>query len=182
MSKSHESGAKALPVHAIRRHSSGHAASAPVVDHVDLDYDGRLLRRRRLTTAGGMALAVDLAEVTSVEQGDLLLLADGRAVEVRAAPEALLELRGDLVPLAWHIGNRHTPCQFGADALRIRDDHVLADMARRLGAEVVPVTAAFSPEGGAYGHGRTFGHDHGHHHSHDHGHDHHHGHDHGHDH
>jgi hypothetical protein len=47
------------------------------------------------------------------------------------------------------------------DHLLIRDDHVLADMLARLGAEVSRVTAPFVPEGGAYGHGRTHGHSHG---------------------
>ena len=37
----------------------------------------------------------------------------------------------------------------------------------RLGAELVDITAPFTPEGGAYGHGRTMGHDHG---DHDHAH------------
>jgi urease accessory protein len=39
---------------------------------------------------------------------------------------------------------------------------VLADMLRGLGATVTPVMARFTPEGGAYGMGRTMGHDHGH--------------------
>jgi urease accessory protein len=34
-------------------------------------------------------------------------------------------------------------------------------MLSRLGATVRPVMAPFSPEGGAYGHGRTHGHHHG---------------------
>ena len=34
-------------------------------------------------------------------------------------------------------------------------------MLAKLGAEVMPVEAPFRPEGGAYGHGRTLGHEHG---------------------
>ena len=83
-------------------------------------------------------------------------------IAVEAAPEPLLRITGDLTRLAWHIGNRHTPCQIAGDHLLIRADHVLADMLARLGATVEPVTGAFTPEGGAYGHGRTHGHDHGH--------------------
>ena len=37
-----------------------------------------------------------------------------------------------------------------SDALRIRRDHVLADLARQLGADVVEIEAPFTPEGGAY--------------------------------
>jgi urease accessory protein len=130
-------------------------------DRVLLDFEGRLLRRRRLVTESGGSLVVDLPETTSLEDGDALVLESGARVAVVAADEPLLEVTGPNLPrLAWHIGNRHTPCRIEADRLFIRDDHVLADMLRQLGAEVVSLRAPFSPEGGAYGHGRTMGHDH----------------------
>ncbi|MEM9343886.1 MAG: urease accessory protein UreE [Pseudomonadota bacterium] len=131
-------------------------------DHVALDYEGRLIRRRRLESAGGVAFLVDLPEVVSIEDGQCLVLEDGRRVAVAAADEALLEVRGDLARLAWHIGNRHTPCRIEADRLVIREDYVLRAMLERLGAEVTEATGPFVPEGGAYGHGRTFGHEHSH--------------------
>ena len=166
-----------------RAHRVSRGAATDADDHVSLDYEGRFLRRKRLVSAGGRAFLVDLAEVTSLDEGDRLDLGDGSGIAVRAAPEALLEIRGEgLARLAWHIGNRHTPCRIEADRLLIREDHVLADMLARLGATVVPVTAPFQPEGGAYGHGRTLGHshgpaEHGDHAGHgDHGHDHDHGH------
>ena len=88
-------------------------------------------------------------------------LADGREVEVVAAPEPLLEIRGrNLVRLAWHIGNRHTPCQVETDRLLIQPDHVIRDMLARLGAEIAERVEPFTPEGGAYGHGRTHSHAH----------------------
>jgi urease accessory protein len=111
---------------------------------------------------------VDLPETVSLDAGDALETKDGGFVEIVAAPEPLLKVTGDLPRLAWHIGNRHTPCQIEGDHLLIRADHVLADMLHRLGASVEDVTAPFTPEGGAYGHGRTHGHDHGH--AHDHAH------------
>ena len=131
-------------------------------DHVALDYEARLIRRKRLQSAGGVAFLVDLAEVVSVEEGQGFELEDGRVIAVHAAPEALLAVTGDLPRLAWHIGNRHTPCRIEADRLVIREDHVLAAMLEKLGAQVEAATGPFSPEGGAYGHGRTMGHDHGH--------------------
>ena len=81
-------------------------------------------------------------------------------MEVAAAAEAVLVVKGDITRLAWHLGNRHTPCQIEADRLVIRADHVLADMLRGLGATVTPAEAPFTPEGGAYGMGRTMGHAH----------------------
>lgn len=148
-------------------------ASGPFHGQVVLDYDARLLRRKRLACAGGDFL-VDLPEVTSLEDGDAFGLSDGRRVVIRAAPEPVLVIRGDLARLAWHIGNRHTPCRIEPDRLIIRQDHVLEAMLRQLGAGLSHEDMPFRPEGGAYGHGRTFGHDHGpgHVHSHDHHHDH----------
>ncbi|GHG12098.1 MULTISPECIES: urease accessory protein UreE [Paracoccus] len=150
-------------------------APAPFDGEIALDYEGRLLRRKKLASGTGDFL-VDLPEVTSVEDGDAFELSDGRRIVMRARPEPVLVIRGHLARLAWHIGNRHTPCRIEADRLIIRQDHVLEAMLRQLGAEIQHADLPFRPEGGAYGHGRTFGHDHGssHHHAHDHSHAHHH--------
>ncbi|MCA8880580.1 MAG: urease accessory protein UreE [Rhodobacteraceae bacterium] len=130
-------------------------------DQVDLDHAARFLRRRRLVSRGGRAFLVDLPKATELADGAVLELENGVRIAVEAAPEPLLEIRGDLPRLAWHIGNRHTPCEIGADRLRIVRDHVLAEMLRGLGADLHETIAPFRPEGGAYGMGRTFGHEHG---------------------
>lgn len=140
-------------------HRAGHW-TAPATDQVILDYEARFLRRKRLTTEGGAEVLVDLAETVSLNAGDALETEDGSLIAVAAAAEPLLKITGDLTRLAWHIGNRHTPCQIAGDHLLIRDDHVLADMLAHLGAQTEKVTAPFIPEGGAYGHGRTHGHSH----------------------
>ncbi len=130
-------------------------------DSVALDYDARFLRRKRLTTALGQPILVDLEKTTSLDHGDALILEDGRLIEVIAADEALYEVTGpDLVRLAWHVGNRHTPCQIAPDRLRIMADPVIGHMLEHLGATVTEVTGPFTPEGGAYGHGRTHSHEH----------------------
>lgn len=144
-----------------------HRASAKnAKDHVTLDYDGRLLRRKRLTTAGGQDFLVDLKETVSLNHGDCFVLDGGAEIAVVAAEEPLLAITGDLPRLAWHIGNRHTPCQIEGTRLLIRADPVLEKMLAGLGATITKVVFGFTPEGGAYGHGRTMGHDHGHDHSH----------------
>lgn len=130
-------------------------------DHIALDYEGRFLRRKRLETAAGLSFLVDLPEVTSLSGGEAFVLEDGRLVELRCALEPVLIVTGDLARLAWHIGNRHTPCQIAPARLVIRADHVLEAMLKGLGARVVPTLAPFTPEGGAYGLGRTLGHSHG---------------------
>jgi urease accessory protein len=105
---------------------------------------------------------VDLAQTTNLEPGDALETDDGRRVEVRAADEPVVRVTGpNLARLAWHVGNRHTPCEVQADHLVIRQDHVLEGMLVGLGASLTRVIGPFRPEGGAYGHGRTLGHDHG---------------------
>ncbi|WGH79974.1 urease accessory protein UreE [Jannaschia ovalis] len=129
---------------------------------IALDYEARFLRRKRLVAEDGTAFVVDLAQTTSLEDGDALELDDGSRIAIRAAPEPVLRVTGpDLARLAWHIGNRHTPCQIGADQLVIRRDPVIAHMLDHLGATLTEATAPFTPEGGAYGHGRTHAHAHG---------------------
>lgn len=154
---------------------------AGATDWVALTYDQRLLRRKKLITSSGMAVFVDLPQTVSVEQGDGFACEDGSVIGVRAAEEELYAITGETVTrYAWHIGNRHTPCQIAPERLVIQRDPVLKAMLEQLGAEVTEIVAPFTPEGGAYGHGRTMGHDHGH--SHAHGDDHSHGHSHSHDH
>lgn len=148
-----------LPARQLRRHAEW---TGPAAARVVLSYDERFLRRKRLTTEDGGSVLVDLAETTSLNAGDALLTDDGRLIEVVAADEPVVQVRGpNLARLAWHIGNRHTPCEVAEGHLVIRRDHVLESMLKGLGAEIAFVVAPFRPEGGAYGHGRTMGHDHG---------------------
>jgi urease accessory protein len=178
-------------------------------DTVVLDFDDRHRRRMAMTGTRGLEFLLDLENAVALRGGDALVLDDGRLIEVVAAPEPLIEIRGadphHLVRLAWHLGNRHLPTQIMAKGLRIRRDHVIEAMVKGLGARVIEIEAPFDPEGGAYAGG---GHAHvtesdPHHHaahdgsSHDHGdhhhddrhrhdehcdHDHHHGHSHADDH
>ncbi|MEM6887893.1 MAG: urease accessory protein UreE [Pseudomonadota bacterium] len=128
---------------------------------VRLTYEDRFLRRKVLLLEAGGSLLVDLPQTTSLEHGGVLVLSEGGEIEVVAAPEPLLEVKGAaLHRLAWHIGNRHTPCQIETDRLLIQRDHVLQHMLAGLGAVMREIQAPFTPEGGAYGHGRTHGHDH----------------------
>lgn len=132
---------------------------------VTLPYEDRFLRRRRLTADSGLAFLLDLAEAHELPDGGALVLEDGRRIRIRAASEPLAEARASgaaLARLAWHVGNRHTPAQLEDGRLLIQRDHVLEDMLARLGATVTHVDAQFTPEGGAYGEGRTHGHSHSH--------------------
>ena len=135
-------------------------------DTVTLDYEARFLRRKRLVSDGGEAFLVELPETCSINQGEGFRLDDGRVIAVCAAVEPLYEVRGEhLVRIAWHVGNRHTPCQIEPGHMLIQQDHVLERMLSQLGASLEKLDAPFTPEGGAYGHGRTHSHDHHHDHS-----------------
>ncbi len=148
----------ALPTaHSLRRAGDWSGAA----DAVTLTYEARFLRRKVLTTARGERFIVDLPQTTSLNHGDAFKLSDGRLIEVIAAKEPLIEITGpDLPRLAWHIGNRHMPCQIEPDRLLIQRDHVIRDMLEKLGATLRDVSERFTPEGGAYGHGRTHSHAH----------------------
>src|SRR6516225_1793058 len=161
-------------------------------DTVVLDFDDRHRRRMAMTGTRGLAFLLDLEKAVTLRGGDALVLEDGRLVEVVAAPEPLVEIKGadphHLIRVAWHLGNRHLPTQIMPKGLRIRRDHVIEAMVQGLGARIVEIEAPFDPEGGAYAgtthahahepHGHT-GHDHAHAHDHHHDHgDHHHDHHH----
>lgn len=137
------------------------AAPARCYDIVVLGYDDRLLRRKRLTTVHDESFLVDLPTLTNLDEFWGFELEDGRCIHVVAAEEALVEITGDLPRLAWHIGNRHTPCQIEPGRVLIRRDHVIEAMLIQLGATLAFVSEPFTPEGGAYGTGRTMGHSHG---------------------
>ena len=153
-------------------------------DTITLDETARHRRRMKMVSDGGIEFLLDLPEARLLRHGEGLVLCDGRVIEVRAAPEALLEVRGrderHLLALAWQIGNRHLAAQIERDRILIRSDHVIRAMLEGLGASVAEVEAAFDPEGGAYGdahhsHHHHAGHKHDH--AHDHANEHHHGHD-----
>ncbi len=147
----------------IRATSLTHSHEPPL-DTVTLSYDDRYRRRIALTGDNGTAFMLDLPKVTELNHGDQLLLDTGGIIEVRAAPEALMEAVPDapeqLSRVAWHVGNRHLPCQILSDRMILRWDHVIADMLQKLGCKVTRTEAPFTPEGGAYGQGRTHSHDH----------------------
>lgn len=133
-------------------------------DAVLLDHDRRHRRRIRLATERGEALLLDLARARHLREGDALLCEDGARIVVRAAAEPLLEIAApdaaSLIRIAWHLGNRHLPTQLLGDRIRIREDHVIAEMVRGLGGTATSLEAPFDPEGGAYAGGH-------HHHHHD---------------
>ena len=133
---------------------AGQWDNAAAIDRVVLDASERHRRRVMLTGERGTRLLLDLPQATTLKDGDGLVLEDGAVVRVIGKPEPLHEIVAadacELTRLAWHLGNRHADVQVIGEKLRIRRDHVLAEMLERLGAQVTAIEAPFDPETGAY--------------------------------
>ncbi len=132
---------------------AGSWQAAPI-DCITLNYDQRHRRRLRFLADAGTEFLLDLPRTTVLRGGDGLKLEDGRVILVAAADEPLLEVTAadpdQLVRMAWHIGNRHLPAQMAAGRILIREDSVIEDMLKGLGAAVRHVAEPFTPEPGAY--------------------------------
>ena len=134
------------------------------IDEVLIDFDRRHRRRLMLTTEAGRDVLLDFPQAVRLRDGDGLVTEQG-IVRVRARPEPLLEIHahddGELVRIAWHLGNRHLPVQLLGDRIRIRADHVIQAMIEGLGGHVEEIDAPFDPEAGAYAGGGGHHHHHG---------------------
>ncbi len=133
---------------------AGHRHNRPIVDTVILDYAQRSAGQVTVTSVKGAAVDIDLHGTVRLRTDDLLLLEDGRLVEVVAAPEPLIEARAAdlaaLARLAWHLGDRHVPVQVLTNRIRARHDAGIEALLTSLGAKVTRIDAPFEPEGGAY--------------------------------
>ncbi|RWO60503.1 urease accessory protein UreE [Mesorhizobium sp.] len=160
--------------------SAGEAGAVTPYDRAVLAHDERHLRRRAIETARSDRVLVDLPEPVALNDGDRLVLEDGRHIEIVAAEEPLYDIRADsavhLAELAWHIGNRHLAAAIEANRILILRDHVIKAMLEGLGATVSDVSEPFKPLRGAYsGHGHAHAHAHAQAHAHSESHSHTHG-------
>ncbi|MDH6148842.1 urease accessory protein [Paraburkholderia sp. WSM4179] len=136
-----------------------HLKIAPVLvkraPTLTLAFDERRKSRLAATLDDGEEIALLLPRGTVLRDGDVLVADDGGLVRVVAADEAVLVVRAPdaltLTRAAYHLGNRHTPVEVGADYLKLEYDPVLADMLKRIGVTVEQVSLPFQPEAGAYG-------------------------------
>ena len=139
---------------AIAVHLRGRWPEDRTVDTVTLAYLDRHRRRIRLVSDAGAAFLLDLPRAQHFAEGDGLELDTGGYLRVCAAVEPVLEVEAadgaSLLRIAWHLGNRHLPLQVVGDRLRIRADHVIAEMVSGLGGRITRLEAPFDPESGAY--------------------------------
>jgi urease accessory protein len=142
---------------------------------VELGWDLRQRSRFEALDSSGRRLGVFLERGAVVRGGDVLVAEDGSMIQVKAAAQAVLEVRAcaahgspfDLLRAAYHLGNRHVLLALQPDHLTLEPDHVLADMLRQMHLIVSDAMAPFEPESGAYGahaaaasQGHAHGHDH----------------------
>ena len=136
-----------------------------------LPIEQRVRSRLRARLDDGREVGLFLPRGTLLRGGDRLGGDDGLVIEVVAAAETVSTIHCDdptlLARAAYHLGNRHIPLQVEAGGLRYQHDHVLDDMLRQMGLELVVEQAPFEPEAGAYQQAAE-----GHHHSHSHSHSH----------
>ena len=125
-------------------------------DFIELSYDERFLRRKKLVSDNGFEFLVNLPETKSLLENQAFRLQSGNLILIKNKKESLLEIKGkNLMQLIWHIGNRHMPCQIEKDKIFIQYDELIRKMILKLGGKVKKVLRPFKPEGGAYGIGRT---------------------------
>ncbi|MDG5499652.1 urease accessory protein UreE [Marinobacter sp. BGYM27] len=176
----------------------GQVESAEIFDSLTLPYELRIRGRLRATTDNGTDVGLFLDRGPVLREGECLQAESGEIVQIRAADEPVVtaEIANGLAMarLSYHLGNRHVQLALGQTDdqtgwVRFPPDHVLEELAERLGATLKHHQAPFDPEPGAYakaGEGHSHGHSHenshGQSHSHAHGHAHSHSHSHSHDH
>jgi urease accessory protein len=148
---------------AIAVHHRGDWPETAALDTVTLAYLDRHRRRIRLVGDSGEIFLLDLSRAHHLADSDGLELDGGGFIRVRAAAEPVLEIeaedRAALLRIAWHLGNRHLPLQVLDDRVRIRADHVIAEMVTLLGGRLIVGDAPFDPETGSYSSGEPHHHD-----------------------
>jgi urease accessory protein len=131
------------------------AAPDAIADRsMTLRFDHRRKSRLRSRLDDGTEVALVLPRGAVLRNGDKLAADDGSIVGIVAANETLSTVVSSdpwlLARAAYHLGNRHVALQIEPGKLRFEHDHVLDDLVRSLGLDVVVESAPFEPEQGPY--------------------------------
>jgi len=114
-----------------------HSADTQADYQICLTMDERTKSRLKVTLSNG--LAAGLGETA-------IIIAAKETVSTVITEDPLL-----LARVCYHLGNRHVPLQVEQGWCRYQHDHVLDDMVRGLGAQVIVEQEKYQPEPGAYG-------------------------------
>ena len=145
----------------------GPVETSEIHDHLTLPFELRMRGRLRAKTDTGYDVGLFLDRGPVLREGEFLQAQSGEIIRIRAADEPVVTARIEpglpLARLCYHLGNRHVALQIGADEqagwVRFPPDHVLEELAARLGATLEHHRAPFDPEPGAYSEKK---HDHAH--------------------
>ncbi len=136
--------------------------SVSVLTSLTLPFHTRQKSRCKVALDNGVMAALSLPRGKVLREGDLLQAEDGSVIEIRAATEAVSTASSSspllLTHACYHLGNRHVPLQIGKGWCRYLRDHVLDEMVRALGLEVIAEEAPFHPVEGAYHAGHSHAH------------------------
>ena len=102
----------------------------------------RTVRIREFETDEGKAFVAEFPERTRLDAA----LDDGRLLQIRFVAAELMEVRGDLARIAWHIGALRMHCQVESDHLLTYHNDDLEVYLRQMGAEVTRRRGPFFPE------------------------------------
>src|SRR4051812_17361281 len=111
-------------------------ARVRVIDTLILTSGQRRSQRVTVTGEQGTSVQFDFVAPVSLRTDDALLLDNGDAVEIVAAPEPLIEVRGDIPTLskvAHALGDRHLPVQILANRIRLQRADGVAALITSLG-------------------------------------------------
>jgi urease accessory protein len=140
-------------------------SSENVDGSVTLDLQQRVKSRLKTRSDSGDDIGIFMERGTILEDGDLLRDLEGYVLEVVAASETLSSIYSDdpllLARACYHLGNRHVELQIKNTSIHYRHDHVLDDMIKSFGLDVVIESLPFQPENGAY-HSHADSHSHSH--------------------
>ena len=140
-------------------------SSKKIDGSITLDLQQRVKSRIKAFSDNGEDVGIFMERGTILEHGDLIRDQDGYILKVVAAPEILSSVYSNdsllLLRVCYHLGNRHVELQIKNKSVHYRHDHVLDDMVKSLGLDVVIESLPFQPENGAY-HSHSGGHSHNH--------------------
>jgi urease accessory protein len=161
----------------LSRGASGGAEPDEIADTLLLKFDDRRRQQGFVFGGKGTCIEFDFPEPPRLQTDDLLVLDDGRIVEVVADIEPLIELRardltqdfGAVARLLVALGNRHIPVQILASRIRLQKHPEAEALVAAHGLKGAELTAPFEPDEAAqpvHEHEHAHGDGHGHHHHH----------------
>lgn len=158
------------------------ANAGEIAETLLLKFDDRRRRQGFVFGSKGTCVEFDFPEPPLLRTDDLLVLDDGRLVEVVADIEPVIEVRiKDLATdfpavarLLLALGNRHIPAQLLANRVRLQKNSEAETLVAAHGLKGAAIAAPFEPDDGAaqsaHDHAHGDGHGHHHHHGDEHGH------------